>query len=115
MDRAHMAAGFCASSRPPAVEFGRKSVLCAGGFNSAGQVRSAALGINRDRRRLSDDPAGLRDDSHKNCRDCVGDRAVVMMFPSNRVRVLVSTQPIDFRKGHDGLAALVHRVCVPLA
>ena len=26
------------------------------------------------------------------------------MFPSHRVRVLVSTQPIDFRKGHDGLA-----------
>ena len=32
------------------------------------------------------------------------------MFPSNRVRVLVSTQPIDFRKGHDGLAALVSSV-----
>ena len=30
-----------------------------------------------------------------------------MMFPSNRVRVLVWTKPIDFRKGHDGLAALV--------
>ena len=30
-----------------------------------------------------------------------------MMFPSNRVRVLVSTQPVDFRKGHDGLAAIV--------
>ncbi len=30
-----------------------------------------------------------------------------MMFPSNRVRVLASTQPIDFRKGHDGLAAVV--------
>jgi len=33
-----------------------------------------------------------------------------MMFPSNRVRVLVSTQPIDFRKGHDGLAAVVSSV-----
>ena len=32
------------------------------------------------------------------------------MFPSNRVRVLVSTQPVDFRKGHDGLAALVFSV-----
>ena len=32
------------------------------------------------------------------------------MFPSNRVRVLVSTQPIDFRKGHDGVAALVSSV-----
>lgn len=30
-----------------------------------------------------------------------------MIFPSNRVRILVATKPIDFRKGHDGLAALV--------
>lgn len=30
-----------------------------------------------------------------------------MMFPSNRVRIMVATKPIDFRKGHDGLAALV--------
>ena len=33
-----------------------------------------------------------------------------MMFPSNRVRVLVSTQPVDFRKGHDGMAAIVSSV-----
>ena len=33
-----------------------------------------------------------------------------MMFPSNLVRVLVATTPIDFRKGHDGLAALVSSV-----
>ncbi|MEH7828746.1 IS66 family insertion sequence element accessory protein TnpB [Gemmobacter sp. JM10B15] len=32
------------------------------------------------------------------------------MFPSNLVRVLVATKPIDFRKGHDGLAALVSSV-----
>ncbi|MBU3031723.1 IS66 family insertion sequence element accessory protein TnpB [Paracoccus marinaquae] len=30
-----------------------------------------------------------------------------MIFPSNRVRIMVATQPVDFRKGHDGLAALV--------
>ncbi len=30
-----------------------------------------------------------------------------MIFPSNRVRILVATQPVDFRKGHDGLAVLV--------
>ncbi len=30
-----------------------------------------------------------------------------MIFPSNRVRILVATKPVDFRKGHDGLAALV--------
>jgi len=33
-----------------------------------------------------------------------------MMFPSNRVRVLVSTQPVDFRKGHGGLASIVSSV-----
>ena len=30
-----------------------------------------------------------------------------MMFPSNRVRVVVATKPLGFRKSHDGLAALV--------
>ncbi|WP_147391918.1 IS66 family insertion sequence element accessory protein TnpB [Paracoccus onubensis] len=30
-----------------------------------------------------------------------------MIFPSNRVRILVATRPVDSRKGHDGLAALV--------
>jgi len=32
------------------------------------------------------------------------------MLPSNRVRIRVATKPIDFRKGHDGLAALVSSV-----
>ncbi|SNY90071.1 IS66 Orf2 like protein [Cohaesibacter sp. ES.047] len=30
-----------------------------------------------------------------------------MIFPSNRVKILVASKPVDFRKGHDGLAALV--------
>lgn len=30
-----------------------------------------------------------------------------MIFPSNRLRILLATKPIDFRKGHDSLAALV--------
>ena len=30
-----------------------------------------------------------------------------MIFSSNRVRIMVATKPINFRKGHDGLAALV--------
>lgn len=33
-----------------------------------------------------------------------------MIFPSNRVRILVATRPVDFRKGHDGLSALVQSV-----
>ena len=30
-----------------------------------------------------------------------------MILPSDRVRVMVATRPIDFRKGHDSLAAMV--------
>ncbi|NPD14956.1 hypothetical protein HOY34_07010 [Xinfangfangia sp. D13-10-4-6] len=30
-----------------------------------------------------------------------------MIFPSHRVRIMVATKPIDFRKGHDSLAAMV--------
>jgi len=39
--------------------------------------------------------------------DCA--RAVFdhMIFPSNRVWIVVATKLVDFRKGHDGLAALV--------
>ncbi len=33
-----------------------------------------------------------------------------MLMPSQGVRILVATNPVDFRKGHDGLAALVQSV-----
>ena len=33
-----------------------------------------------------------------------------MIFPSNRVRILVATRWVDFRKGHDGLSAVVQSV-----
>jgi hypothetical protein len=33
-----------------------------------------------------------------------------MMMPSHKVRILVATQSVDFRKGHDGLASLVQSV-----
>jgi transposase len=29
------------------------------------------------------------------------------MLPSHKMRILIATQPVDFRKGHDGLAAVV--------
>ena len=32
------------------------------------------------------------------------------MIPSDRVRILIATKPVDFRKGHDGLTALVQLV-----
>ena len=30
-----------------------------------------------------------------------------LFMPSHKVRVFVASDPVDFRKGHDGLAALV--------
>ena len=30
-----------------------------------------------------------------------------MIFPSNRVRIVVAMRPVDFPKGHDGLVAYV--------
>ena len=43
--------------------------------------------------------------------DLRGDRfcaeRVDMIFPSNRVRIVVATKPVDFRKQHDGLVAHV--------
>ena len=38
---------------------------------------------------------------------------VVMIFPSNRVRIMVATKPVDFRKGHDGLVAYVQSALRP--
>ena len=32
-----------------------------------------------------------------------------MIYPSQAVRVVIATKPVDFRKGHDGLAALAER------
>ena len=33
-----------------------------------------------------------------------------MIFPSNRVRIMVATKPVDFRRQHDGLVAHVKSV-----
>ena len=32
-----------------------------------------------------------------------------MIYPSQAVRIVIATKPVDFRKGHDGLAALAER------
>ncbi len=31
-----------------------------------------------------------------------------MIFPDQAVRIVIATKPVDFRKGHDGLAAVAH-------
>jgi len=32
-----------------------------------------------------------------------------VIVPSQKVRVVIATKPVDFRKGHDGLAAVAER------
>lgn len=32
-----------------------------------------------------------------------------MIYPNQAVRIVIATKPVDFRKGHDGLAALAER------
>nr|WP_281417355.1 IS66 family insertion sequence element accessory protein TnpB [Gemmobacter fulvus] len=31
-----------------------------------------------------------------------------VIFPDQAVRIVIATKPVDFRKGHDGLAAMAH-------
>jgi transposase len=32
-----------------------------------------------------------------------------MILPAQTVRIVIATKPVDFRKGHDGLAAYAHK------
>ena len=32
-----------------------------------------------------------------------------MIYPSQAVQIVIATKPVDFRKGHDGFAALAER------
>ena len=32
-----------------------------------------------------------------------------MIVPAQAVKIVIATQPVDFRKGHDGLAAVAER------
>jgi transposase len=43
------------------------------------------------------------------CGYCAASGAVLMIIPSPAVRIVIATKPVDFRKGHDGLAALAER------
>ena len=36
-----------------------------------------------------------------------------MIVPSQNVKIVVATKPVDFRKGHDGLAAVVQNRAWP--
>jgi len=46
--------------------------------------------------------------AHRRARPCA--ECGVVMLPTNGVRIFVATRPVDFRKGHDGLAVLVQNM-----
>ena len=50
-----------------------------------------------------DDPPRRRPHRHANCRDC----GYAVIHPSHGGKIFVATKPVDFCKGHDGLAALL--------
>ena len=54
---------------------------------------------------FGDHPAGTRRLGKPDCLGCSRADGDQMIFPSNRVRIMVATKPIDFRKGHDSLKA----------
>ena len=60
---------------------------------------------SRDRRRHGPHRSGRERGS--NCRGDPGAEGLPMIGPSGAVRVMLATRPVDFRKGMDGLAALV--------
>ena len=62
------------------------------------------LEVVLDRVTVQLDAATPTDRTDRLCAECAA-----MIFPSNRVRIVVATRPVDFRKGHDGLAAVLKR------
>lgn len=77
---------------------------------TAGDRLSPGDTFDRDRRWGSIHSLERKRFGSADCRDRPGCGLPNMMMPSHRVRILVATQPVDFRKGHDGLAALVQSV-----
>ena len=100
------AAGSARAGRPRRV----RDVDAGPGRGAARFRRAACGGAGRGRCRCSDYPPGSRGLGRS---DSIGGPRADgwrMIFPSNPVRIMVATKAIDFRKGHDGLAALVSSV-----
>ena len=55
------------------------------------------------------DPFAQEHTAEADCGYCATSGAVLMISPSPAVRIVIATKPVDFRKGHDGLAALAER------
>jgi len=73
----------------------------------AAQSTPSARGGDRDRRRRCEVGDRERGFAGHECRGagCVEGRLVI--GPTGAVRVMVATKPVDFRKGAEGMAALV--------
>ena len=72
----------------------------------AGNHTDCGRAFDRDRGWRGIDRPGRWHSGLADRRDRVGRGIADMMMPAHKVRILVATQPVDFRTGHDGLAAL---------
>ena len=84
------------------VEFAPLVVQAEGSFVAEAGPRARGSGSGQGY-----DPSRRRDAGGSACRDRLGAERVVMIFPSNRVRIVIATKPVDFRRQHDGLVAHV--------
>ena len=85
-----------------AVEFAAKVVTAPDGGSPPPETTGPEIVVGAVTVRLEPGASGGSD---RRDRSRLGGGA--MIFPSNRVRIMVATKPIDFRKGHDSLAAMV--------
>ena len=97
-------AGFACRGRATRVCAARGMRRAEAGARGGGRRRRARC---PDRCRRGRDPARRRHVPHAYRRDRPCARGAGTMMPAHKVRILVATRPVDVRKGHDGLAALV--------
>src|SRR5262245_60617550 len=92
-------------ARPAPAAGGRGGCICAGHDGGAEAGCDDALDHDRDGWDRGSGRMRCGCGVARGCAAC-GERPL-MIVPSGAVRVLVATRPVDFRKGMDGLAALV--------
>ena len=71
------------------------------------RVGGGGTAVGRDRGPRRDGSPGGGDRHRRDRFDCRGTGGAPVRVSPNGVRILVATEPVDFRKGHDGLAAVV--------
>ena len=52
------------------------------------------------------DPPNQQYNGHADCEYCAALGPTLVIYPFQAMRIMITTKPVNFRKGHDGLAAL---------